>query len=255
MGLAFGDFDRDGNIDFAATSTGTFNGFPHKLMHNNGDGTFTDIAEQDLSQTPFGWGITAADFDNDGDLDLFKVGSLPLFGAIGPKGSPGQLLLNEKQEFIDDPDALSIDLSFDYTTGLAHADYNADGFVDLVIIRSPWNMDGTGNPNGQPVILKNQGNDNQWLTVRPIGTTSNRMGIGARIEVYTATGKPQVREVRAGSSFASSESPWPTFGLGKQHFAFIKMSWPSGLTEWFPAFHLKQIYNVEEGKGWFKTNR
>lgn len=256
MGLAFGDFNKDGNIDFAATSTGTLNGFPHILMHNNGDGTFTDIAEENLSETPFGWGITAADFDNDGDLDLFKVGSLPLFGAIGPEGSPGQLLLNKrKQGFIEDPDALTVDLSFDYTTGLAHADYNGDGFIDMVVIRSPWRIGETGNPNGQPVLLKNLGNRNRWLTVRPVGTISNRMGIGARIEVFTRGRKPQVREVRAGSSFASSESPWPTFGLGRKRFAFIRVSWPSGLTEWFPAFRLRRIYNLVEGKGRFQTYR
>ncbi len=256
MGLAFGDFDMDGNIDFAATNTGTLNGFPHILMHNNGDGTFTDIAEENLSETPFGWGITAADFDNDGDLDLVKVGSLPLFGAIGPEGSPGQFLLNKRKKgFVDDPDALSIDLSFDYTTGLAQADYNGDGFIDMVVMRSPWSIGGTGNPQGQPVILKNLGNRNRWLTVRPVGTISNKMGIGARIEVFTRGLKPQVREVRAGSSFASSESPWPTFGLGRKRFALIKVSWPSGLTEWFPAFRLSRTYTLEEGKGWFKTYR
>ncbi len=256
MGLAFGDFNRDGNIDFAATSTGTLNGFPHILMQNNGDGTFIDIAEENLSETPFGWGITAADFDNDGDLDLFKVGALPIFGAIGSKGSPGQLLVNKgRRGFKDDPDALTVDLSFDYTTGLAQADYNGDGFIDMVVMRSPWSIGGTGNPNGQPVLLKNQGNRNQWLTVRPVGTMSNRMGIGARIEVFTRGRKPLLREVRAGSSFASSESPWPTFGLGKKRYAFVKVSWPSGLTEWFPAFRLRRIYNLVEGKGWFKTYR
>ncbi len=257
MGLAFGDFNRDGNIDFAATSTGTLNGFPHVLMRNNGDGTFTDIAEENMSETPFGWGITAADFDNDGKQDLFKVGSLPLFGAIGPnKGSPGQLLLNNgKKGFVDDPNALSIDLSFDYTTGLAHADYNGDGNIDMLVMRSPWKIGDVGNPNGRPVMLKNMGNRNRWLTVRPIGTYSNRMGIGARIEVFTRGRKPQLREVRAGSSFASSESPWPTFGLGRKRFAFIRMNWPSGLSEWFPAFRHNRVYDLVEGNGWFKTYR
>ena len=255
MGLAFGDFNQDGTIDFAATSTGTLNRFFHVLMRNNGEGTFTNIAEETLSNTPFGWGISAADFNNDGSLDLFKVGSLPLFGAIGPKGSPGQLLFNGKKGFFEVAETLPIDLSFDYTTGLAQADYNGDGFIDIVVIRSPWQVNETGNPNGQPLLLKNMGNRNQWLTIRPIGTTSNRMGIGARIEVFTRKGKPQVREVRAGSSFASSESPWPTFGLGRKRFAFIRISWPSGLTEWFPAFRLRRIYDLVEGKGLFQTHR
>ena len=256
MGLAFGDFNKDGHIDFAATNTGTLNSFPHIIMSNNGDGTFTDIAEENFAKTPFGWGVSSADFNNDGDLDLFKVGSLPLFGAIGPQGSPGQLLLNKrKQGFIESPEALPVDLSFDFTTGLAQADYNGDGFIDMVVIRSPWKIGGAENLNGKPVLLKNTGNRNRWLTVRPIGTISNSMGIGARIEVFANGRKSQLREVRAGSSFASSESPWPTFGLGKKRFAFIRVSWPSGLTEWFSAFRLNRTYNLKEGKGWFKTWR
>ena len=252
MGLAFGDFNKDGYIDFAATSTGTLNGLPHVLMQNNGDGTFFDVAEDNFAQTPFGWGITSADFDNDGDVDLFKVGSLPLFGAIGAQGSPGQLLVNKRKKgFKNDSEAMPVDLSFDYTTGLASADYNGDGFVDMVIIRSPWQ----GSLNGQPLVLKNMGNRNRWLTVRLTGTMSNRMGIGARIEVFSRGRKPQIREIRAGSSFASSESPWPTFGLARKRFAFIRVIWPSGLSEWFPAFHVKHIYDLVEGKGWFKTYR
>ncbi len=252
MGLAFGDFNKDGYIDFAATSTGTLNGFPHVLMQNNGDGTFFDVAENNFAETPFGWGITSADFDNDGDVDLFKVGSLPLFGAIGAQGSPGQLLVNKRKKgFKNDSEAMPVDLRFDYTTGLASADYNGDGFVDMVVIRSPWQ----GSSNGQPLVLKNMGNRNRWLTVRLTGTMSNRMGIGARIEVFSRGRKPQIREIRAGSSFASSESPWPTFGLARKKFAFIRVIWPSGLSEWFPAFHVKRIFDLVEGKGWFKTYR
>lgn len=256
MGLAFGDFNNDGNIDLAATSTGTLNGFPHVLMRNNGDGTFTDIADDNFALTPFGWGITTADFDNDGDLDLFKVGSLPLFGAIGPKGSPGQFLINNgKHGFSDDPDAIPVDLRFDYTTGLAHGDYNNDGFEDMVVMRHPWRIGDSVNPNGHPVFLENQGNRNHWLTIRLTGTISNRMGIGSRIEVYSAGLKPQVREVRAGSSFASSESPWPGFGLDKGLFALIRVHWPSGLSEWFLTFRVNRIVDLIEGRGWFKTYR
>jgi hypothetical protein len=81
------------------------------------------------------------------------------------------------------------------------------------------------------------------------------MGIGAKIKVFTRGRKPQVREIRAGSSFASSETPWPTFGLGRKRFAAIKVSWPSGLSEWFFAFHPKRIYDLVEGEGRFQHHR
>jgi hypothetical protein len=266
MGLAFGDFNSDGHIDFAATSVGTTSQglFNHKIIQNNGDGTFTDITEDNFAETPFGWGISTADFDNDGDLDFYKVGSFPTFGAIGnesspgmgDEGSPGRLYINKgRRGFVVDPDAVPIDFRFDYTSGLIQGDYNNDGFSDLVVVRSPWSVGDAENPNGHPVLLKNKGNRNKWLTVRLTGTTSNSMGIGAKIKVFTRGRKPQVREVRAGSSFASSETPWPTFGLGRKRFALIKVSWPSGLSEWFTAFRPKRIYDLVEGEGRFQHHR
>ncbi len=263
MGLAFGDFDNDGHIDFFSTSSGTASNFMavHTLMHNNGDGTFTDITEKNLSETPFSWGTSAADFDNDGDLDLFKVGSLPPFKVRGSEASPGEFFRNEDENgFVLDPDAADIDLSEDYATGVAQGDFNGDGFPDIVIVRSAFqfNLPAWYNfsfdlPNGQPVLLQNKGNNNDWVTVRPVGTMSNSMGIGARIELYSTLTphNRQVREVRAGSSFASSESPWPTFGLGlgPNPGYSLKVGWPSGLVEEFPSVPIRRIFEVIEGNG------
>jgi hypothetical protein len=270
MGLAIGDFNNDGNIDFFASSssgidtknleTGSDKIFPHALMRNNGDGTFTDIAGVELAENPFSWGVSAADFDNDGDLDLFKVGSLPPFGVIDSQASPGEVFRNEGEGgFVRDFAATDIDLSADFTSGIAQGDFNGDGFPDIVAIRSAFQIDFTifnfvfDFPNGQPVLLQNKGNSNGWLTIRPIGTKSNRMGIGARIEVFTPShslAEKQVREVRAGSSFASSESPWPTFGLGSNPGdSIVTVSWPSGLVEEFSAVSSGQVYDVVEGSG------
>jgi hypothetical protein len=195
-------------------------------------------------------------------MDLFKVGSLPPFNVRGSDASPGEFFRNEgENRFVADLDATDIDLSQDYTTGVAQGDFNNDGFPDVVIVRSafqtgilpPWYNFYFDIPNGQPVLLQNKGNSNDWLTVRLIGTTSNSMGIGARIELFSPANPDlrQVREVRAGSSFASSESPWPTFGLGlgPNPGYNIRVSWPSGLVEEFPAVPTGQIYDVVEGSG------
>ena len=263
MAMTFGDFNNDGHIDFFASSTGTASDllYPHALMRNNGDGTFTDITDNDLAETPFSWGATAADFDNDGDLDLFKAGSLPAFGIIDSDASPGEFFRNEgRRGFVADLDATDIDLSSDNVSGVAQGDFNGDGFPDVVVVRSafqvtlpPFYNFNFDIPNGQPVLLQNKGNSNGWLTVRPVGTTSNSMGIGARIEVFSPSNPRfrQVREVRAGSSFASSESPWPTFGLGPFPVSnySILVSWPSGLVEVFTSVSPRQIYEVVEGTG------
>ena len=100
-----------------------------------------------------------------------------------------------------------------------------------------------------PVLLKNDGNDNNSLTIRLVGTTSNAMAIGARIEVISESGVFQAREIWAGSSFASSESPWPVFGLLEDTSADARVYWPSGLVENFPGLAAGEMHTLTEGTG------
>jgi len=251
MGLAFGDVDNDGDEDFFATSTGSFAGgqFPHALMLNNGDGTYSSVAEDSLGLSEFGWGTTMADFDNDGDLDLFEVGSLPMFGAIGAAGNPGRLYYNDGDgNFTDSSADLGINLSSDKTSGAAQGDYDGDGFADLLVMTSPWAAGGTGNPNGAPVLLRNGGNSNHAITVRLVGTDSNSAGVGARVRVKKGR-LTQIREVRAGSSMASTDSPWPSFGIGVHTDADVKVTWPSGLVEEFSDVSADELVTLTEGTG------
>ena len=264
MGLAFGDYDNDGDLDLFATSTGTALGgvFPHALFRNNGDGTYTEVsASVGIPNSEFGWGCTFADFDNNGAIDLYQVGSLPMFGIVGPgAGSPGRLYFNDgKGSFVEDTAATGVDLSFKYTSGLAQGDFDGDGFADIAVMTAPY----PGVASEEFVLLRNRGNNNHWLTVRLVGTMSNRDGIGALIVVETgksvreagggkAAGsavRRQLREVRAGSSLASSETPWPTFGLGQKRRAKVTVIWPSGLIESFRGNAADQVIVLVEGTG------
>ncbi len=267
MSAAMGDINNDGHIDLFATNFGPFapNGAaaPHALYQNNGDGTFTDVASPELALNDFGWGATFADFDNDGFLDLFFTGSLPAFDLIGPGlGNPGRMFFNNRQGgFVQDNEAHGLDLSSEYVTGVARGDFDNNGFPDIVISSSAYQITDsetgiqTEAGSGNPVLLKNNGNNNHWLTIRLKGVKSNSMGIGARISLHTWGGNRQVREVYAGSSFAASETPWPTFGLGKRYFAFALVDWPSGLSEWFPFIYHGDIRTLVEGSGIRKKHR
>lgn len=271
MSVSLGDIDNDGDFDLFSTNFGPVDprnlGFglnnAHALYRNNGDGTYTDIADETLGLNQFSWGSTFADFDNDGFVDLFFAGALPAFGLIGPGplGNPGHLFMNDHQGgFIEDETAIALDLSADYVSGIAQADFDGNGFADIAVSRSVYRLPPdpvTGERaeagSGEIVLLSNNGNGNGWLTVRLEGTQSNRMGTGARVEVITRHAH-QHREIRAGSSFLSSESPWPVFGLGKDHHALVNVSWPSGLNEWYFGHHGQTLHLVE-GSGLFQSYR
>ena len=89
MGLAFADYDADGYTDiFISNDT-----FPNFLLHNNGDGTFTDVAMQagvaynGNGKTVAGMGVDFRDMDNDGKPDIFQTAmfgdTFPLYRNLG----------------------------------------------------------------------------------------------------------------------------------------------------------------------------
>lgn len=146
MGLSFGDFDRNGALDVFATNFG--NQFIAGLTGNTRlskysqdsrwflqqqDGTFRDRFDQGFLQTPFGWGTSAADYDNDGDTDILFYGGLD--AGVGVVVSPGVLLNNDGQgHFRRDLLALSNDHRRRSVYGLATGDLDNDGFIDIVSV-------------------------------------------------------------------------------------------------------------------------
>ncbi|HVQ25055.1 MAG TPA: ASPIC/UnbV domain-containing protein, partial [Planctomycetota bacterium] len=105
--------------------------------------------------------------------------------------------------------------------GLALADVDDDGDSDAVVI----DMD------GPPRLLENRSaRQGHWISVRPLGTVSNRDGIGARIAV-TAGGRTWTREMRTTQGLYSSHDPRLHFGLGPvAGIDSVAVAWPSGRT-------------------------
>ena len=263
MALTMADIDNDGDLDIFATGLGVFFSDPsvtpfgllteQVLFVNNGDGTFIDATySHGLGGVNWGWGATFADFDNDGDEDLFHAGSMPpVFGVIGPGlASPGRLYLNDGNGHMSNVETFG--LEEDFVSGLAAADYDGNGFVDLVIAKTAHtSLNRFGLPfsgNGQLVLLKNNGNNNHSITVALKGTTSNTNGIGARVQAKTGN-ITQTKVVFAGTGFASDNSPWLTFGLGQRKFVKLQVTWPSGLIEKFNHIAANQLVTLEEGTG------
>jgi hypothetical protein len=270
MTSTFGDIDNDGDFDIFSTNLGFAQ--RHVLWRNNGDGSYVEIFEAATDEIERGdgncgtqeetqfehcwaWGGTFADFDNDYFQDLYFAGELPgVRGALG-QGNPGYLFFNNgNTRFrLAEPGQLDLNLTGKGATGLAKADFDNDGFVDFVVMTS---SDATP---VAPVLMRNNGNGNTSLTVklegscRSDGTSpspcSNRMAIGGRVEIVTPNGVFQAREIWAGSSFVSNESPWPVFGLGREQRADATVYWPSGLVESFPNLAAGQLHELAEGTG------
>ena len=130
-GVVVFDFDSDGFQDiYVSDSVG-----PNPLFRNNGDGTFDDVAAAAGVDDPRGRGNggCAADYDNDGDRDLYvtNFGSSVLFA----NGGAGAFTDVTAAAGLDDPDSIY------RSTGCAWGDYDRDGYVDLIVVRYLYEVD------------------------------------------------------------------------------------------------------------------
>ncbi len=127
--------------------------------------------------------------------------------------------------------------------GAAYGDFDNDGDLDLVI---------TAN-NGPARLLRNDnGNQNDVLRVKTVGTRSNRDGIGAKVTLKTRTGTRLTQIVKSGSSYLSQSELPLTFGLGKPEdgrVVSLEIVWPSGKTDSITGIKANQFITVQEGQG------
>jgi hypothetical protein len=124
--------------------------------------------------------------------------------------------------------------------GAAHADYDRDGDLDLLI-----------NTNDGPAVLYTNegGNRNHWITVRLNGTRSNRSGLGAVVRIQGASGK-QWGTVHSGSSYCSQSDLALTFGLGGDRIiTSLSVEWPSGARQQFKNIAANQFLTIDESAG------
>jgi hypothetical protein len=124
--------------------------------------------------------------------------------------------------------------------GLAFADFDQDGDIDLLITTN----------NGAAYLYRNdQLAGNRSIRFQLFGTSSNRDGIGARVRV-TAGGVTQSRLVKSGSSYLSQSELALTFGMGRHDQAErVVIDWPNGRTEEFKHLAVGRTYRCTEGSG------
>jgi hypothetical protein len=236
----FFDYDNDGLPDlFVASyyasideSIRTYLGLPHgagelTLYKNLGDGTFRNVTKQvGLDKSLMPMGANFGDVDNDGYLDIYLGNGAANWGDMIPK----TLLRNDEGKSFTDITTSSGTGDLHQAHGIAFADLENNGQEDIVVT-----MGGAAVSNWHALrLFRNPGNKNDWITLKLVGTKTNRAAIGARIKVTIENKGAGVRSiyrtVNSGGSFGSSPLE-QHIGLGKSaKILDIDVDWPSSKT-------------------------
>jgi tetratricopeptide (TPR) repeat protein len=243
MGLAFGDFDRNGQFDMHVTN---YWDQEADLYLQQSGGIFQHASRlwqiRESTKLTVGWGTQAADLNRDGWLDL-----LVLNGHLVDhthRSIPFRML---PQLFEGHPDRFELALDSESSDSflsnpslgrtLALLDWNRDGRPDFVA----GHLD-------QPVsLLENHTDAQNWVQFQFIGTTSERDAIGTTVNIVS--GKNQWTGWLVGGSFLCSNEAVVDFGIGRlEQLTEITIRWPSGVQQSIRDVPANQRYLIVEGQ-------
>jgi hypothetical protein len=280
-GSVWVDYDNDGDVDlFISKCRGDGDmAAIDELLRNNGDGTFTNVAEEaglaDLHQS---WSAAWGDYDNDGDMDVMIGNSAGVYGSndnLDPALKQHKLMRNNGNGTFTNT---TVGSGFDTFTAsnLVHVahDFDNDGFTDVfcgantimhnngdmtfspIVITAgsgpigDLNNDGFLDIQNENYIYFNTPNENNWIKINLQGVTSNRNGIGARIELYgEGTGwQKQIRDVKSGDGFYYMSTLNTHFGIGNLgNIDRVVIKWPSGTVDVIENPDINSALLVTEG--------
>ncbi len=235
-GGSWGDYDNDGDFDlFVANWYGENN----HLYRNRGDGSFERITSGDIvndggNSVSGAW----ADYDNDGDLDLFVSNDWNEDNFLYRNEGDGTFTRVTTGDIVSDGGR---------SNGAAWADYDMDGYLDLYV------------PNGQipdqsNFLYRNNGvSGYSWISIRCVGTTSNASAIGTKARAKAdVNGEPlwQLREVSGHQGFNAQGSFNVEFGFADAAVVdSLILEWPSGSVDIYTDIGVNHFYRATEGEG------
>ncbi|HEX4748192.1 MAG TPA: CRTAC1 family protein [Bryobacteraceae bacterium] len=249
MCLSVDDYNNDGLLDLYVSD---FEDAPHHLWRNAGGGLFEEVSRKagiaaiSARFLSFGGGFT--DYDNDGWVDLFIANGHVYQGVeqSAARGHYKQINLlfhnNHDGTFTDvtaDAQAHGSGFSVPHLgRGAAFADLFNDGHEDIVV----------ANNDDPPLLLRNLTDaGNHFVSLKLVGTRSNRDALGARIRVKAGS-ISQMREIAAGGSYLSQSDLRAHFGLGPStRIDSVQVTWPSGTRQEFHNVKADRFYQIEEG--------
>ena len=221
MGVDSADLNADGLLDYCITDTGD----PVCLL-SDGTGGYIESATA-IGMVPasspldeistIGWSLDLVDIDNDGNVEALQS-SGPLFDGPGGTVQWPDLFWQglDGGRFVDKTEEVGFG-SLGPNFALASADFDADGYIDVVV---------TG-PGGRPLLWMNSCGSASWLSIELFGPPSNQEGIGAQAHLTTSAGT-QIREIATLRGMGQTPSRLH-FGLGEhEHADVLRIEWPDG---------------------------